>query len=321
MTRGEEVGDSAKAAGGTRKVEIRVMGPGDTIANVATKLATPSIPAREVEALLRSNNALPPACARIDGACSAPTWSRSALSRSMSGPSDAHRQCTPFAPTPVSGVSCMKSPGSSMPLAASRRCAIAPAGAQAPGSLRRRATWRGGGSAYAFTMERHLGAIAQMADELRVDALAKFGSAASPFQLSQGQSPALGQWLQMNPTYHNLRKSLDDLPRYIRNRMGTIGPSVASPAGTHGRWFRGQFVLPHTGANPGAYVGRVARRLGGQVLRYGKIGTRLTWYVPAVLGVYERTSGRDRGGRCGNGDGRHGRNHSACDRRGCLESS
>ena len=113
--------------------------------------------------------------------------------------------------------------------------------------------------------------------------MVRFSASRSPFGVSKAGRGALEQMLKSHREYGQLRRALDDLPRFIQRRLGNIHlPSSPLP---NADFFRRQFVVPK-GVRPGVYLGRVANRLGGQVLRAGSWARQSTWIVPSVLGAY-----------------------------------
>jgi len=140
-----------------------------------------------------------------------------------------------------------------------------------------------GVSAVSGVLQRELQGIAQLADRVYSDVMVRFSASRSPFGVSNAERGALEQMLKSHPEYGQLRRALDALPRFLQRRLGNIHlPSSPIP---NADFFRRQFVVP-MGVQPGVYLGRVANRLGGQVLRAGSYARRATWYVPAILGVY-----------------------------------
>ena len=140
-----------------------------------------------------------------------------------------------------------------------------------------------GVSAVSGVLQRELQGIAQLADRVYSDVMVRFSASRSPFGVSNAERGALERMLKSHPEYGQLRKALDALPKFVQRRLGNIHmPSSPLP---NADFFRRQFVVPK-GVRPGVYLGRVANRLGGQVLRAGSYARRATWYVPAILGVY-----------------------------------
>jgi len=140
-----------------------------------------------------------------------------------------------------------------------------------------------GAGAYSGVLHSDLRGIAQLADRVYADVMTEFSASRSPFGVSRAERGALERMLRSHPAYGQLRKALDDLPKFVQRRLGDIHlPSSPRP---NARFLRRQFVVPK-GVAPGIYLGRVANRLGDQVLRAGRYARGATWIVPAVLGVY-----------------------------------
>jgi len=138
-----------------------------------------------------------------------------------------------------------------------------------------------GVSAYAETIGRELLAISRLADDVYRDVLHRF-SGSSPFGVSKTQLGQLEAMLRSHPKYQALRMALDKLPAYITRKLGPI--DLAGHTRAHADFFRRQFMVPR-GVASGAFLGRVSNQLGAQVLRYGKLAGRATWFVPAILGA------------------------------------
>ncbi len=140
-----------------------------------------------------------------------------------------------------------------------------------------------GVSGYSGVLQHELQGVAQLADRVYSDVMTRFSGSRSPFGVSSHERGALEQMLKSHPVYGQLRKALDDLPRFVQRRLGNIHlPSSPRP---HADFFRRQFVVPK-GVRPGVYLERVANRLAGQVLRARTLARRSTWIVPAALGFY-----------------------------------
>jgi len=140
------------------------------------------------------------------------------------------------------------------------------------------------GSAYALGAQGELGRVAKLADEVYSDVMAAMARhSASPFGASKTQVGTLDRLLRGNAKYRELVARLDKLPAFLRQQLAPLPPAI----GASGQWVRRQIIVPRGVQNPAAYVGRFSGKLGGQVLRYARLGGRLTWYIPAVMGVYE----------------------------------
>ena len=142
-------------------------------------------------------------------------------------------------------------------------------------------------SAFSGVLQRELKGIAQLADRVYSDVMVRFNGSRSPFGVGNAGRGALEQMLKSHREYGQLRNALDNLPRFVQRRLGNV--HLASSPLPNADFFRRQFVVPK-GVRPGVYLGRVANRLGGQVLRAGTWAQRSTWIVPAVLGVYNTLS-------------------------------
>ena len=117
-----------------------------------------------------------------------------------------------------------------------------------------------GASAYGEVLQSELGVVAQLADEVYTDVMSRFRASRSPFGVSRAERGALEQMLRSHPSYAQLRRALDDLPRFVRRRLGSLQlPRSPLP---NADFFRRQFVVPN-GVRPGRTSGEL--RAGSEI--------------------------------------------------------
>jgi len=142
-----------------------------------------------------------------------------------------------------------------------------------------------GMSAYAGVAKRQLDQMSVLARQLYDDVILHFRKqAGGPFGVSRSQLPALERYLREHPLYRELRRSLDQLPAMLRNKLGAV--DLRRRHFGNADFFRRQFIVPGGVRNAGAHLSRVSNLLTGQIQRFGSLARGATWAIPAILGIY-----------------------------------
>lgn len=150
-------------------------------------------------------------------------------------------------------------------------------------------TWTGYGvggvSGYSASAQIALANAQTLAREIYAEAIAKFGEKAVLAKKSANLA-RMQQFLTTHPKYGQLMQSLRELPRHLLPK-GRLVPAVnGGAANAAARHFRKTFSLPYDKWNSSRYLSTVGRQLNGKVSFFKGLGRHATWYVPAVIGIY-----------------------------------
>jgi len=124
--------------------------------------------------------------------------------------------------------------------------------------------------------------------EMAADAVAKFGTGLASSKKAHHLAQ-VAKFLKSHPNYTRLMRQVEELPRML---LPTARHKLVPPAAGNvdsaalARWFRKQYFQGFRRRPSGQYMGPIARQLNGRVNLFKGLGRHATWYVPAVIGLY-----------------------------------
>jgi hypothetical protein len=145
----------------------------------------------------------------------------------------------------------------------------------------------GGVSGLAASGGMAVGTIDTLVRQIYTDAVKTFG-AKMVVSKQKNQLLRLTRFIKNHPNYNQLMRSFKELPEFLlpgpRNK---IVPPGASQINNHlARHFRKQYFQAFRHWSSDKYLPTIARQLRGRVKLFKGIGRGATWYVPAVIGLY-----------------------------------
>ena len=120
------------------------------------------------------------------------------------------------------------------------------------------------------------------------DAARQFGRKAAA-SLTKANLAKLGTFIKAHPSYPALMREMEQVPRFLlpMSRANLLPPAAAN---VNSAAFSHYFVKQHFQAfrrwPSGKYMGSIARQLNGRINLFRAAGRYATWYVPAVIGLY-----------------------------------
>ena len=120
------------------------------------------------------------------------------------------------------------------------------------------------------------------------DAARQFGRKASA-SLTKANLAQLGTFIKAHPSYPAHMREMEQVPRFLlpMSRAKLLPPSAAN---VNSAAFSHYFVKQHFQAfrrwPSSKYMGSIARQLNGRINLFHAAGRYATWYVPAVIGLY-----------------------------------
>jgi hypothetical protein len=145
----------------------------------------------------------------------------------------------------------------------------------------------GGASGLAASGGMAVGTIDTLVRQIYTDAVKTFG-AKMVVSKQKNQLTLMARFIKSHPNYNQLMRSFRELPEFLmpgpRNK---IVPPGTSQINNHlARHFRKQYFQAFRHWSSDKYLPTIARQLRGRIKLFRNIGRGATWYVPAVIGLY-----------------------------------
>lgn len=143
-------------------------------------------------------------------------------------------------------------------------------------------------SGAAAASELGLARINGLARQIYADASAQFGRKAAA-SLTKANLAKMARFITSHPSYPALMREIEQVPRALlpMSRARLMPPAVAGVnAQVLARHFSKQYFQAFRHWPSGKYMGTIARQLNGRINFFKAMGRHATWYVPAVIGLY-----------------------------------
>ncbi len=137
--------------------------------------------------------------------------------------------------------------------------------------------------AYYGTQIKYFGTVKELASQLAKEAVGKFGEE-RVFSKNKVHLQKLEFFLSQNPTFHRLQENIKQIPRTLTKNLGKTAPTP-NIGNSNARWFRREILIPSM-KRGSRYFSSMNNLVGKNLVRVGRIGTTTTWFIPAVIGVY-----------------------------------
>jgi hypothetical protein len=145
----------------------------------------------------------------------------------------------------------------------------------------------GGLSGLAASGGMSLGTIDALVRQIYADAVKTLG-ADMVVSKRKNQLALLGRFIKNHPNYSRLMRSFRELPEFLlpgpRNKM--VPPGTSQINNHLARHFRKQYFQAFRRWSSDKYLPTIARQLRGRINLFKNVGRGATWYVPAVIGLY-----------------------------------
>jgi hypothetical protein len=144
-----------------------------------------------------------------------------------------------------------------------------------------------GVSGYAASSNMALSSVRQTAQRIFTDAVNRFGP-----QVATSKKAAhlrqVDQFIRSHQAFPGLMRQVQELPNHLFSSIPKkIVPPVNSTVPHHvARHFRKEYFQAFQNQSASRYMNTIAHQLKGRVSTWSKAGRFGTWYVPAVLGLY-----------------------------------
>jgi len=146
----------------------------------------------------------------------------------------------------------------------------------------------GGVSGLAACGEMSVSGINALLQKMAVDAVEKFGP-----KLATSKKAAhlaqMAKFLKSHPNYSQVMRQAQELPELLlpMPRAKLVPPQAANvDAAALARYFRKGYFQSFRRLASGRYMGPIAKQLNGRIGLFKAMGRHATWYVPAVIGLY-----------------------------------
>ncbi len=146
----------------------------------------------------------------------------------------------------------------------------------------------GGVSGLAASGEMSVSGINALLQKMAVDAVEKFGP-----KLATSKKAAhlaqMAKFLKSHPNYSQVMRQARELPELLlpMSRAKLVPPPAANvDAAALARYFRKGYFQSFRRLASGRYMGPIAKQLNGRIGLFRAMGRHATWYVPAVIGLY-----------------------------------
>ncbi len=143
-------------------------------------------------------------------------------------------------------------------------------------------------SGYASSSSMSLGSVNDLARELYSEAIEKFGKK-TVHSKNTGHLSKMQSFLKGHPKYGQLMVQIRNLPKHLFLKLpkNSFVPANTLANNAVARHFRKQVALPlKKWGNSSKYVSSMAKQLNGRLSLFKGLGRHATWYVPAVIGLY-----------------------------------
>jgi len=146
----------------------------------------------------------------------------------------------------------------------------------------------GGVSGLATSGEMAVSNINGLLQQMATDAVEKFGlkKAASK---STSHLARMTKYLRSHPNYPRVMRQIQEVPEFLipMPRSKLVPPAAANVnSNALARWFRKGYFQAFRRRPSRFYMAPIARQLNGRVGFFRALGRHATWYVPAVIGLY-----------------------------------
>lgn len=148
----------------------------------------------------------------------------------------------------------------------------------------------GGVSGYAASGELALANTQILARELYAEAVAQLGEKAVSSKTAANLA-RMQHFLTTHPKYQQLMQALKELPEHLLPQGRRVPNLRSGSVNAAARHFRKSFALPYDKWNSTRYLSTIGRQLNGKVSFFKGLGRHATWYVPAIIGVYNVSQG------------------------------
>ena len=99
----------------------------------------------------------------------------------------------------------------------------------------------------------------------------------------------MADFIKAHPGYPELMRQLEKIPDFLlpMSKSKLVPPAGAGKDATLlARHFGKQYFQAFRHWNSGRYMGTIAKQLNGRINMFRALGRHATWYVPAVIGLY-----------------------------------
>ena len=146
----------------------------------------------------------------------------------------------------------------------------------------------GGVSGLATSGEMAVSNINGLLQQMATDAVEKFGlkKAASK---STSHLARMTKYLRSHTNYPRVMRQIQEVPEFLipMPRSKLVPPAAANVnSNALARWFRKGYFQAFRRRPSRFYMAPIARQLNGRVGFFRALGRHATWYVPAVIGLY-----------------------------------
>jgi hypothetical protein len=145
----------------------------------------------------------------------------------------------------------------------------------------------GGVSGLAASGGMAVGTIDTLVRQIYSDAVKTFG-AKMVVSKQKNQLLRLTRFIKNHPNYNQLMRSFKELPEFLlpgpRNKI--VPPGISQINNHLARHFRKQYFQAFRHWTSDKYLPTIARQLRGRINLFKSVGRGATWYVPAVIGLY-----------------------------------
>jgi hypothetical protein len=144
-----------------------------------------------------------------------------------------------------------------------------------------------GVAGYAASSNMALSSVHQTAHRIFTDAVNRFGP-----QVATSKKAAhlrqVDQFIRSHQAFPGLMRQVQELPNNLFSSVSKkIVPPVNSNVPHHvARHFRKEYFQAFQNQSSSRYMNTIAHQLNGRVSTWSKVGRFGTWYVPAVIGLY-----------------------------------
>lgn len=134
----------------------------------------------------------------------------------------------------------------------------------------------------------NLSKINGLARQMFDDAAQKFGRKAAT-SVKKAHLDRLAKFIKAHPNYPEFMRQIKEVPRFAlpMSKSKLLPPAAANvDARALARYFSKQYFQAFRRWPSGRYMQTIAKQLNGRISLFQAAGRHATWYVPAVIGLY-----------------------------------
>jgi len=146
----------------------------------------------------------------------------------------------------------------------------------------------GGWSGLAASGEMTVSGIHSLMQQMAADVVEKFGAKVAVSNKA-AHLTRVAKFLKSHPNYPLVMRQTQEVPQLLLplSRANLMPPPAANvDAASLARWFRKGYFQSFRRLALGRYMGPIARQLNGRISMFKALGRHATWYIPAVIGLY-----------------------------------